>query len=235
MRILGIVASGLGLLLGGPATAQTTAPFCLVSETGQKSCFYYSLQACQQAAQSLGGMCAANGQTQAQQRSRAVAPNQQFGPLDAMMHIQDAGEAGRRAGEARAQARMQQQAVEDDLAASPPDPPTVPRPDGTGAGMIRACRSLLGQTPPLKNEADTYVDAMQIQHCRSFIAGYHFARSMAGTQGEQSSKYCLPQGTTNEEIYAAVAFAPTDVAPGVLAAPEGVLVAGALARRFPCP
>ena len=35
------------------------APFCVVSASGSR-CFYYSVQSCQAAAQSSGGMCVAN-------------------------------------------------------------------------------------------------------------------------------------------------------------------------------
>lgn len=49
------------LLLAGPGAAQgvRSAPFCLVSNTGQASCYYYTLDSCRSAQASLGGMCAA--------------------------------------------------------------------------------------------------------------------------------------------------------------------------------
>lgn len=117
MRILGIVASGLGLLLGGPATAQITAPFCLVSETGQKSCFYYSLQACQQATVALGGMCAANAQAQTQTLPQAqMPPSQKMGPLAGMNYVQQAGEQGRIRGEEQREARLRAELLEAQIA-----------------------------------------------------------------------------------------------------------------------
>lgn len=54
------VALALGLLFSPAAVAQVQAPFCLVSNSGFASCFYYSIDACRQAASSMGGMCSAN-------------------------------------------------------------------------------------------------------------------------------------------------------------------------------
>lgn len=54
------------VLLGFPAISMADAPFCLVSSSGFQQCTYWNLQACRSAAQSLGGMCAANVQPQPQ-------------------------------------------------------------------------------------------------------------------------------------------------------------------------
>lgn len=65
MRIAAAALLALSPILA-PTTAhaQTQAPFCLVSNSGYPSCFYYSLDACRSAQGSLGGMCTANIQAQ---------------------------------------------------------------------------------------------------------------------------------------------------------------------------
>lgn len=62
VKIIGLLT--LYVLLSAPAWGQT-APFCVVSQTGQQSCFYHSLDACRQAAASMNGACAANGRREA--------------------------------------------------------------------------------------------------------------------------------------------------------------------------
>lgn len=116
MRILGIVAAWLGLIGVGPAVAQTAAPFCLVSDSGQQSCFYYSLQACQQAAQSLGGMCAANSQAHQTRPPGVVVPHQQTSPMDMAEQVRLAGEAGRIRGEQQREARLRAELLEAQIA-----------------------------------------------------------------------------------------------------------------------
>lgn len=52
------------------------APFCHVSDTGNASCFYYSLSACQMAQRSMGGMCTTN--LRPQSAAPAISQQQQY-------------------------------------------------------------------------------------------------------------------------------------------------------------
>lgn len=58
-----IAAFAIYIFLSSPALGQT-APFCVVSQTGQQSCFYHTLDACQQAAATMNGACATNSRAQ---------------------------------------------------------------------------------------------------------------------------------------------------------------------------
>lgn len=112
MRTL-LIACFVAMLSPAPKVqAQQAAPFCLVSETGNRSCFYYSLQACRQAAVSLGGMCADNSQTANAQQSNPWTSGQQVSPLEAMNQVQAAGDAGRRRGEEQREARLRAELLE---------------------------------------------------------------------------------------------------------------------------
>ncbi len=51
------------MLVVGSVAAAGDAPFCVYSGGGTQ-CFYYNVQSCQSAAQSLNGMCAPNNQSQ---------------------------------------------------------------------------------------------------------------------------------------------------------------------------
>lgn len=90
----------IGLL--DSAQAQN-APFCLVSNTGQQQCFYYSLDACRSAARTLGGMCAAQIQQQPQVQ---IQPIQQQ-PTPQLQHYNPAGEYWRNLSEAQQKAQQQ--------------------------------------------------------------------------------------------------------------------------------
>lgn len=116
MRTL-LIACFVAMLSPAPKVqAQQAAPFCLVSETGNRSCFYYSLQACRQAAVSLGGMCADNSQAPGANQSHVDIAAQQFGPLDAMRVTQEGFDAGRRRGEEQREARLRAELLEAQIA-----------------------------------------------------------------------------------------------------------------------
>jgi hypothetical protein len=101
-----IVATAL-FLMAGPALAD--APFCLVNNSGMAQCFYYSLDACRQAQQSLGGMCSANIQQQQQQQIQPVyQPPPQQRPNFAQS-FQEGYERGQRMRLEREQAQREQE------------------------------------------------------------------------------------------------------------------------------
>lgn len=118
------LAAGVGaLLMSGVAAAN--APFCVVTDH-QSFCHYYDINTCRQAAAAHYGaaMCAANPQrTQAQavQPYRpAPTPAQsspwqqvpQYDIAEGMRQVQEAGERGRRAGQARAEHRERMRLLE---------------------------------------------------------------------------------------------------------------------------
>lgn len=91
----------------GPVVAQVQAPFCLVSNNGHASCFYYSLDACRQASSSMGGMCAAN----VQQPIQTIAqPTYQAPIQQQMVNIAEAGQRGYEHGLRMRQAREEHEA-----------------------------------------------------------------------------------------------------------------------------
>lgn len=112
-----LIACLVAMLSPAPKVqAQQAAPFCLVSDTGNRSCFYYSLQACRQAAVSLGGMCAENSQAANSQQPNPWTSGQQVSPLEAMNQVQAAGDAGRRRGEEQREARLRAELLEAQIA-----------------------------------------------------------------------------------------------------------------------
>jgi hypothetical protein len=93
---------GLVLFLSS-AAALAQAPFCAVTGLGSQ-CFYYSLNACQQAVRGMDGMCVANAQ---QSQQPQIQPTPQRRPYDingALVQPDFVGSAIR-AGEAGARAR----------------------------------------------------------------------------------------------------------------------------------
>lgn len=100
------------LLLAASIASAQQAPFCLVSNDGLRQCFYYSLDACRQAAATLGGLCAASSSGRNLSRPAAPAYVQQFNLLDATRQVQEAGDAGRREGERRREARLRAELLE---------------------------------------------------------------------------------------------------------------------------
>ena len=111
-----VTLTTLCLLWSGWVSAQTAAPFCLISDTGNHSCFYHSLQGCQQASISLGGICASNGGGQNRQQPPASAYVPRSSVLDGIRHVQEAGEAGRREGERRRESRLRAELIESQIA-----------------------------------------------------------------------------------------------------------------------
>ena len=89
------------VLLGAtlPAVAGSDAPYCVYGNA-PPSCFYYTLTTCRYAARGSGGMCAPNNQSSNAEtvRPRQTAPQQGTSVLELMKHVQESGEAGRRAG-----------------------------------------------------------------------------------------------------------------------------------------
>ena len=78
---MGSKLGGLVLLLASaPAFALGNGTFCVYSNSGLAQCYYYSIDACQMAQRSLGGMCAPNNQPQAQQQIQLAQPAVQRRP-----------------------------------------------------------------------------------------------------------------------------------------------------------
>lgn len=105
----------LGVLGVTNAQAQGQAPFCVVAG-GYTQCRFYDAPACRRNAASVGGMCVAN-----QQQAQAQPS---FSPLDAMRHIQEQGERGRRAAMERREHEARMHALQAQQAASVA--PTLP-------------------------------------------------------------------------------------------------------------
>lgn len=134
------------VLAGASGAALADSPFCVVSQFGQASCFYYSLDACRQAARSQNGVCAVNVQQPAQAVVQpapqpTIQPYQnrfaesQRAVMDGGRYVQEQGEAGRRRREEQAerQARMQllqaqidSQRMQARAPADSPPPPAAP-------------------------------------------------------------------------------------------------------------
>ena len=81
-----------------PAQATGNAPFC-VFRTGLQQCFYYSVESCQSAARTLGGMCSPN---QNQDKQPAAVQLQHPDFVGAMREGQERGARERRAQEEHA-------------------------------------------------------------------------------------------------------------------------------------
>lgn len=86
------------LLLAQPAVATGDAPFCIYSGAAPAQCFYYSVDSCQSAARTLGGMCSPN-QVQARQAPATTTDLHRPNILGALQEGQERGARERRAQE----------------------------------------------------------------------------------------------------------------------------------------
>ncbi len=66
-------------ILAAPALASGGAPFCVFS-SGAAQCFYYDVQSCQRAAQTINGLCGANNTPASQPQLIQIQPVQQQQP-----------------------------------------------------------------------------------------------------------------------------------------------------------
>ena len=131
---------GLILASASASALSQQAPFCVVSQTGSSNCHYYNLQACQQAAKTLGGACAFNQQ----QASTQVQPvHTMVQPADVVGSFQRGQAEGQRLKLEREQHAAQMRLLEAKTAEinartapQPPPPPAglvlyrCPQPDG---------------------------------------------------------------------------------------------------------
>ncbi|GAB2662950.1 hypothetical protein [Arenimonas aestuarii] len=141
MSLIRLFLVAVALFWTATSSAQTAAPFCLVSDSGQKSCFYYSLQACQQATLALGGMCAANSQAERPQShpQAGISPTPQMGPLAGMDYVQQAGEQGRIRGEQQREARLRAELLEAQIARERAEAARASASPATGGTPLYRC------------------------------------------------------------------------------------------------
>lgn len=124
MRMLALAIIAAAGAAPHAAQAQSQAPFCLVSNTGHPSCFYYSLDACRSAQGSLGGMCTANIQAQQQTISQPMPAPQALQHPDIAGSYMRGAQAGQemRIREQEHRARMATLEAQRSHYAAPPQP-----------------------------------------------------------------------------------------------------------------
>lgn len=191
---------GLGLsltlfLTSFAPSAVAAGPFCLVSNTGLQNCHYFSLQACQQAAGTLGGMCATNPQGQRQQAQPAVTKIEQPDVVGVMQRGYAAGAEQRRQREEH-EARMRLlQAQTRQIEAAPPPQPVAAAPntlyrcttaegiplytarpmEGLPCGVVSTYRPVAPSAPVYSAQPRSYRGYRCTKDCSGHEAGYAWA------------------------------------------------------------
>lgn len=219
-------------LIPAPAFALGDAPFCIYSNDGLQQCYYYSIDACQQAVRSLGGMCAPNNQPQ-KQLTPIIAPQ----PIQQMQQPDIVG-AMRRGYEFGVQQRMEKESsISQPIPQYPAATQATQLPsneidmaDYSSAGLAEKCSAYIA-TRNATPYAEPMSQAIASGYCMGYIHGYLGGRSMPDSSGVP--KACPPP-TANTDDFARTIEQGLQRSPAAASSPQLALVAGALAGAYPC-